>query len=85
MLARDRFGKKPLYYAELGRELVFGSELKALLAASALPARASTVDSLSRYLALEYVPTPRSIFEGVRKLPGGHVLRWRAGRSSIEP
>jgi asparagine synthase (glutamine-hydrolysing) len=83
VLARDRFGKKPLYYAELGRELVFGSELKALLQHPRCP-RSLDYDSLSRYLALEYVPTPRSIFEGVRKLPGGHVLRWRAGRSSIE-
>jgi asparagine synthase (glutamine-hydrolysing) len=83
VLARDRFGKKPLYYADLGRELLFGSELKALLQHPRCP-RSLDYDSLSRYLALEYVPTPRSIFEGVRKLSGGHILRWRDGRTSIE-
>ena len=41
-------------------------------------------ESLTRYLALEYVPTPRSIFEGIKKLPGGHLLVWRDGRTSIE-
>ena len=58
--------------------LLFGSELKALLAHPRCP-RELDFDALSRYLALEYVPTPRSIFEGVRKLPGGHLLRWRDG------
>ena len=82
-LARDRFGKKPLYYADLGRELIFGSEIKALVQHPRCP-RALDFESLSRYLALEYVPTPRSILQGVRKLPGGHVLRWHDGRSSIQ-
>lgn len=83
VLAKDRFGKKPLYYAEVGRTLLFGSELKALLEHPACP-RDLDFESLSRYLALEYVPTPRSIFGGVRKLPGGYVLRWRDGVSAIE-
>ena len=63
--------------------LLFGSELKALLEHPRCP-RELDLESLSRYLALEYVPTPHSIFEGVRKLPGGHFLRWRDGRASIE-
>jgi asparagine synthase (glutamine-hydrolysing) len=84
VLARDRFGKKPLYYAQVGGSILFGSELKALLAHPRCP-RELDLHSLSRYLALEYVPTPHSIFEGVRKLPGGHVLRWREGHLSIEP
>jgi len=83
VLARDRFGEKPLYYAELGNMLLFGSELKSLLEHPRCP-RGLDFDSLSSYLALEYVPTPRSIFAGVKKLPGGHLLRWREGRSSIE-
>jgi len=83
VLARDRFGKKPLYYSEFGRSLLFGSELKSLLEHPLCP-RELDFESLSRYLALEYVPTPRSIFAGVRKLPGGHLLRWRDGRASIE-
>lgn len=84
VLARDRFGKKPLYYAELGSSLLFASELKSLLEHPRCP-RDLDFESLSRYLALEYVPTPRSIFEGVKKLPGAHALRWRNGRSSVEP
>ena len=83
VLARDRFGKKPLYYAEVGSSLIFGSELKSLLEHPSCPTELD-LGSLSRYLALEYVPTPYAIFAGVRKLPGGHVLRWRDGRASVE-
>jgi asparagine synthase (glutamine-hydrolysing) len=83
MLARDRFGKKPLYFAELPGALLFGSELKALLEHPRCP-RTLDFESLSRYLALEYVPTPHSIFDGIRKLPGGHLLRWHDGRTAID-
>jgi asparagine synthase (glutamine-hydrolysing) len=83
VIARDRFGKKPLYYADLGDGLLFGSELKSLLEHPRCP-RELDLEALSRYLALEYVPTPYSIFAGVRKLPGGHVLRWRDGKVTIE-
>jgi asparagine synthase (glutamine-hydrolysing) len=83
LLARDRFGKKPLYYAQVGRSLLFGSELKSLLEHPICPTELD-MGSLSRYLALEYVPTPFAIFAGVRKLPGGHTLRWRDGRASVE-
>jgi asparagine synthase (glutamine-hydrolysing) len=83
VLARDRFGKKPLYYADLGASLLFGSELKSLLQHPSSP-RQLDLDALSRYLALEYVPTPYSILAGIRKLPAGHLLSWRDGRVSIE-
>ena len=83
LLARDRFGKKPLYYAQVGRSLIFGSELKSLLEHPSCPSELDP-EGLSRYLALEYVPTPHAIFTGVRKLPGGHVLRWRDGRVSVD-
>jgi asparagine synthase (glutamine-hydrolysing) len=83
LLARDRFGKKPLYYAELDGVLVFGSELKALLEHPLCP-RDLDLESLSAYLAAEYVPTPRAIFEGVRKLPAGHRLAWQHGRAHVE-
>lgn len=83
VLARDRFGKKPLYYADLGDSLLFGSELKALREHPRCPGGLD-FESLSQYLALEYVPTPHSIFEGIEKLPGGHLLRWKDGRSSVE-
>jgi asparagine synthase (glutamine-hydrolysing) len=83
LLARDRFGKKPLYYAEVDGGLVFGSELKSLLEHPRCP-RELDLESLAAYLAAEYVPTPRAIFERVRKLPAGHRLVWHDGRTKVE-
>jgi asparagine synthase (glutamine-hydrolysing) len=68
LLARDRFGKKPLYYYNDGRRLLFGSELKAILADPSVP-REMDPEALSSYLSLGYVPGPASIFKGIRKLP----------------
>ena len=84
VLARDRFGKKPLYYAQ--RRPIARSSARSSRRCSSIRAapRSSTSTRLSRYLALEYVPTPRSIFAGVRKLPGGPrpALARRPGRRS---
>jgi asparagine synthase (glutamine-hydrolysing) len=68
LLATDRFGKKPLYYFADGRRLLFGSELKALLADPSVP-RELDPEALSAYLALGYIPSPATIFRGIRKLP----------------
>jgi asparagine synthase (glutamine-hydrolysing) len=73
LLARDRVGIKPLYYARLPHCLLFGSEIKALLAHPHLERRLD-LTALNLYLSLEYVPTPYSIFAGVKKLPPGHFL-----------
>ena len=73
-LARDRFGIKPLYVGEFDGTWVFGSELKALLPHPAVR-REVDVGSLARYLALEYVPSPRSIYKGIGKLEPAHYLR----------
>jgi asparagine synthase (glutamine-hydrolysing) len=67
LLARDAFGKKPLYYWHDAQRLVFASEIKALLAAG-VPA-AMDESCLGEYLAFGYVPTPRTLFRGIRKLP----------------
>jgi asparagine synthase (glutamine-hydrolysing) len=83
ILGRDRFGKKPLYYAEVDGGLLFGSELKSLLEHPSCP-RELDHESLAAYLAVEYVPTPRAIFEGMRKLPAAHVLVWEDGRVRLE-
>ena len=78
VLARDRFGKKPLYYAD-ARRTRCSSPPSSRRSSSTRAARASSTSSaLARYLALEYVPTPHSIFAGVRKLPGGSLARARA-------
>lgn len=83
VLARDRMGQKPLYYAELpGGGLAFGSEPKALLQHPEVP-RDLDRDGLARYLFYEYVPAPYSIWRGVRKLPRGHVLTWQDGRVHV--
>lgn len=73
LLARDRSGIKPLYCSHVQGRFAFASELKAL---TALPWISRDIDasSLSRYLALQFVPAPRSIFSGVKKLPAGHFL-----------
>ncbi|HET7291003.1 MAG TPA: asparagine synthase (glutamine-hydrolyzing) [Vicinamibacteria bacterium] len=72
VLARDPFGKKPFYYWSDGRRLVFASEIKALLAAG-VPAEMNEA-ALGEYLAFGYVPTPDTLFRGIRKLPPASVL-----------
>lgn len=84
VLARDRVGIKPLYYTVVGGTLYFGSELKSLLAEPCVRAQARLDPvALRQYLAFEYVPTPRSIFKGVCKLPAGCYLTWQGGRLEI--
>lgn len=82
LLARDRVGKKPLFYAMTGEGIAFASEMKALLADPALP-REVDLESLQDYLALQYVPAPATIFKGINKLPPAHTLRWRDGRAEL--
>jgi asparagine synthase (glutamine-hydrolysing) len=82
-LARDRFGKKPLYYSFSDGRFLFGSEPKALLAHPAFR-RLLDIDSVAGYLAFEYVPTPRSIFAGMHKLPAAHWLRLEHGKIAME-
>lgn len=74
VLARDRLGIKPLYVGEAGGTWTFGSELKALLPHPSV-ARDVDLGSVARYLTLEYVPSPRSIYRGVSKLEPAHYLR----------
>ncbi|MCE5244744.1 MAG: asparagine synthase (glutamine-hydrolyzing) [Syntrophobacteraceae bacterium] len=82
-LARDRAGVKPLYYADLPGGVAFGSELKAILAHPAVERRLDPV-SLNQYLSYEYVPSPRTIFQGVSKLSPGHCLTIEKGRCRLE-
>jgi asparagine synthase (glutamine-hydrolysing) len=73
-LVRDRLGVKPLYYGQFGRAFLFGSELRALRAHPAFRAEVDR-DALALYLRHNCVPTPYSIYCGVRKLPPGTYLR----------
>jgi len=80
-LARDRIGVKPLYYAETADgQLLFGSELKALMEHPGLP-RAMDPLAVEEYFGYGYVPEPRTIFRGVWKLPPGHRLTVRRGEA----
>jgi len=73
VLARDRMGKKPLYYVVVAGRLLFASEIKALLAHPDVARRLDLV-ALNEYLTFSNVPEPRTMFEGIRKLPAGHTL-----------
>ncbi len=83
VLARDRFGKKPLYYWRFDDGMAFGSELKALLRHPRFHPQLD-LRSLSRYLAFEYVPAPHTIFKGVYKLPPASYLCYDGGSLQIE-
>jgi asparagine synthase (glutamine-hydrolysing) len=77
VLARDRYGIKPLYYRNSGDSLEFASELRAL------PRGEIDLDALEAFLAFNSIPAPYSIFRDTRKLPAGHVLVW-SERGGIE-
>lgn len=83
LLARDRIGKKPLLYSMRDGELNFASEMRALLASSGVP-RQLDIEAIDSYLAFGYVPTPRSIFSSVRKLPPAHTLVLQDGNVTLE-
>lgn len=81
-LARDRAGEKPLFYSVDANRLVFGSELKSLMADPALP-RVLDRASLEFYLAYGYVPGDRCILRGVNKLPQGHALLYELNSGAL--
>jgi asparagine synthase (glutamine-hydrolysing) len=80
LLARDRLGIKPLYYADTPAGFAFASEIKALLA---IPGIARRVDlpALDQFMSFLWTPEPRTIFQGIRKLPPAHYLIYRDGRA----
>src|ERR671930_416171 len=83
VLARDRFGIKPLYYRDAAGDFAFASELKALRRHPAL-SREVDLDALEAFLAFNAIHGPRTIFREVHKLPPGHVLVLEAGRVRLE-
>ena len=81
VLARDRMGIKPLYIARIAEDLFFGSELKALFAHPEIDRRLS-LRGLDCYLALNYIPCPWTLVDGIEKLPPGDWLEWTDGTIS---
>src|SRR5882757_1194838 len=82
VLARDRLGKKPLHYAQLGDKLYFASEIKSILAVAPELAEVNA-QGLLEYLNYGYVPDPITIFTGIHKLPAGHLLEFADGKINI--
>jgi asparagine synthase (glutamine-hydrolysing) len=82
LLARDRVGIKPLHYAVRDGRLTFGSEIKSILAGGGIE-RSLNVAAVDHYLSFLYTPPDTSIFEGIHKLPPGHLLRWKGGQVSV--
>ena len=83
MLARDRVGIKPLYIARDGEELYFGSELKAILIHPEIE-RNLSLQALDCYLALNYIPAPWTMIEGIFKVMPGTWVEWRNGEVRSE-
>ena len=83
LIARDRFGEKPLYWGVFDKTLLFASEPKVLLAHPAVKP-ALNLQALREYLSFDYVPAPFSIYEGINKLPAAHKLVLEGGRVDVE-
>ena len=81
-LARDRLGIKPLFYWHDSRHLVFGSEIKAVLAHPAAP-REIDLSALDAFLSVEYIAGSQTIYSGIRKLQPGHYLKLHDGQVDI--
>jgi asparagine synthase (glutamine-hydrolysing) len=83
LIARDRVGKKPLFYSLRNGSLSFASELAALMADEEIP-REIDLAAVDCYLAYGYIQAPRSIWRAVKKLPPAHTLTWEDGEASVE-
>ncbi len=84
LLVRDRFGKKPLFYAEKGGRVWFGSELQALIIDPDI-SRDIDYDALDEYLSFLAIPAPLTIYKQIRKLPPGHIFVRDLHGTTIEP
>jgi asparagine synthase (glutamine-hydrolysing) len=82
LLARDRLGKKPLFYRAAGGELWFASEVRAILEDPDVPRRMN-LRAVDAFLQYQYVPHPLSAFDGIEKLPPAHTLVWQEGQVEI--
>ena len=79
-LARDRIGKKPLYYHQTEGDILFASEIKSLLALPQVPKKLR-LDAVHDFFAYQYIPDPKSIFEDIYKLEPGHYIKLTANNS----
>ena len=84
LIARDRFGEKPLYWGVFDKTLLFASEPKVLLANPSVRPGLN-LQALRQYLSFDYVPAPLSIYDGINKLPAAHKLVLEEGRVEVSP
>jgi asparagine synthase (glutamine-hydrolysing) len=84
LLYRDRIGKKPLYWCQIGRDLVFGSEIKAILAHGRV-SRDLDFNALYHYFSLKNLSAPHTAFQDIKQLLPGHYLIWENGRVETRP
>ena len=82
LLARDRLGIKPLYYADTPAGFAFASEIKALLAIPEFD-RAVDLSALDQFMTFLWTPDPKTVFRGVNKLPPAHCLVYRDGKAEV--
>lgn len=82
-IARDHLGIKPIYYWASEEQFAFGSELKAIVRFPGVP-RNIDLAAIDQFLTLEYIPTPKTIYKGVHKLPAGHFLVWQSGGLKVK-
>lgn len=83
ILARDRLGKKPLYYAQINKNLIFASEIKAILEYPEFRPKLNLI-ALYHYLSFQYVPRDLTIFRNIKKLLPGQFLIWRNGKIKLK-
>lgn len=84
ILARDKIGKKPLYYAHGGKHFIFASELKSILE-HPFATKELDMDSIKKFFIYEYIPSPHSPFKSIKKLPPGHLVILSNGSIKITP
>ncbi|MCE3018729.1 MAG: asparagine synthase (glutamine-hydrolyzing) [Pirellula sp.] len=84
ILARDRLGKKPLFYTQIGNQLFFASELKSLLQIEGT-SKAINPGAIDLYLTYQYVPHPHSIYRDIQKLPPGHYATFIESELTVKP
>jgi asparagine synthase (glutamine-hydrolysing) len=85
LLARDRFGVKPLYYAQTGSRFAFASEIKPLFAALGSLPRQANVEALAHLFAIGFIPTPLTALERIHKVPAAHLVVVTGGRLEMRP
>jgi asparagine synthase (glutamine-hydrolysing) len=85
ILIRDRCGTKPLFYLKSNNDIVFSSDIKAIVNSPYYPNKRVNLISLNNFLSYGYIPHPETMFEGIRQVKPGHMLTWENGKLEEKP